>query len=80
MMVINNIYNKYLDILVKWFEKWQILLHFGKCNCLQSEHGNLDVNYKMGYIIICPTMTEKDTGVTKSAYVKVAEQCGIAVS
>ena len=29
-------------------EKWQMLLNFGKCKCLRTGYGNLDVNYKMG--------------------------------
>ena len=44
-----------LDRLVKWSEKWQMLLNFGKCKCLHTGHGNLDVNYKMG-----DTVQEKD--------------------
>ena len=40
-----------LDKLVKWSEKWQMLLNFGKCKCLHTGHGNLDVNYKMGYTV-----------------------------
>ena len=31
-----------LDKLVKWSEKWQMLLHFGKCKCIHIEHGNMD--------------------------------------
>ena len=38
-----------IDKLVKWSEKWHILLHFGKCICRHKGHGNVDVNYKMGY-------------------------------
>ena len=34
-----------LDKLVKWSEKWQMLFNFGKCKCLHTGHGNLDVNY-----------------------------------
>ena len=37
-----------LDGLVKWSEKWQMLFNFGKCKCLHTGHGNLDVNYEMG--------------------------------
>ena len=37
-----------LDRLVKWSEKWQILLNFEKCKCPHTGHGNLEVNYKMG--------------------------------
>ena len=32
-----------LDKLVKWSEKWQMLVNFGKCKCLHTGHGNLDV-------------------------------------
>ena len=28
-----------LDKLVKWSEKWQMLLNFGKCKCLHIGHG-----------------------------------------
>ena len=60
-----------LDKLIKWSERWQLLFNFGKCKCLHTEHGNLDVNYKMGDTIL---------GTTISADVKVSEQCGIAAS
>ena len=29
-----------LDRLVKWSEKWQMLLNFGKCKCLHTGHVN----------------------------------------
>ena len=69
-----------LDILVKWSEKWQMLFNFGKCKCLHTGHGNLDVNYKMGDTVLGTTVKEKDLGVTISADMKVSEQCGIAAS
>ena len=31
-----------LDKLVKWSEKWQMLLNFGKCKCIHIGHGNMD--------------------------------------
>ena len=40
------------DRLVKWSEKWQMLLNFGKCKCLHTGHGNLDINYKMGDTVL----------------------------
>ena len=39
-----------LDKLVKWSEKWQMLLHFGKCKCTHIGHGNMDEEYKMGML------------------------------
>ena len=69
-----------LDRLVKWSEKWQMLFNFGKCKCLHTGHGNLDVNYKMGDTVMCTTVKENDFGVTISADMKVSEQCGIAAS
>ena len=36
-----------LNKLVKWSEKLQMLFNFGKCKCLHTGHGNLDVNYEM---------------------------------
>ena len=69
-----------LDKFVKWSEKWQMLLHFGKCKYLHTGHGNLDVNYKMGDTVLSTTVKEKDLGVIISADVKVSEQCCIAAS
>ena len=69
-----------LDKLVKWSEKWQMLLNFGKCKCLHIGHGNLDVNYKMRDTVLGTTVKEKDLGVTISADMKVSDQCGIAAS
>ena len=51
VMVINNIYK-----LVKWSEKWQILLHFWKCKCLHTGHGNLDINYDKGDTVLGTTV------------------------
>ena len=62
-----------LDRLVKWSEKWQMLFNFGKCKCLHTGHGNLDVNYKMGDSVLGTTIKEKDLGVTLSADMKVSE-------
>ena len=69
-----------LDRLVKWSEKWQMLLNFGKCKCLHTGHGNLDVNFKMGNTVMGTTVKEKDLGGTISVDMKVSEQCGIAAS
>ena len=54
--------------------------NFGKCKCLHTGHGNLDVHYKMGDTVLGTTVKEKDLGVTISAEMKVSEQCGIAAS
>ena len=69
-----------LDRLVKWSEKWQMLFNFGKCKCLHTGHGNLNVNYKLGDTALGTAVKEKDLGVTISADMKVSEQCGIAAS
>ena len=69
-----------LDKLVKWSEKWQMLLHFGKCKCIHIGHGNMDEEYKMGDVVLGRTTQEKDLGVTFSAELKDSEQCGIAVT
>ena len=57
-----------------------MLLNFGKCKCLHTEHGNLDVNYKMGDTVLGTTAKGKDLGVTISADMKVSAQCGVAAS
>ena len=63
-----------IDILVKWSEKWQMLLNFGTCKCLHTGHGNMDVNYKMVDTVLGTTVKEKDLGVTISADMK---ECGL---
>ena len=57
-----------------------MLFNLGKCKCLHTRNGNLDVNYKMGDTGLGTTVKEKDLGVTISADMKVSEQCGIAAS
>ena len=60
-----------LDKLVKWSEKWQMLLNFRKCKCIHIGHGNMDEEYKMGDAVLGRTTQEKDFGVTFSADMKV---------
>ena len=48
-----------LDKLVKWSEKWQMLFSFGKCKCLHTGRGNLDINYKMGDTALGTTIKER---------------------
>ena len=69
-----------LDKLVKWSEKWQMLLNFGECKCIHVGHGNMDEEYKMGDAVLGRTTQEKDLGVTFSADMKVSQQCRIAAS
>ena len=62
-----------LDKLVKWSEKGQMLFNFGKCKCLHTGHGNVDINYNMGdTVVLGTTVKEKDLGVTMSADMKVS--------
>ena len=35
-----------IDKLVKWSDKWQMSLHFGKCKCLHTGSINTGMNYK----------------------------------
>ena len=65
----------YLDRLVKWSEKWQ-MLNFGKCKCLRTGHWNLDENNRMGDTVLGTHVKENDLGVTLSTDMKVSEQCG----
>ena len=46
----------------RWSEKWQMLLHFGKCKCLHTASGNTGVNYEMGGTILSKTVKGKDLG------------------
>ena len=41
-------------LLVKWSEKWQMLLNFGKCKCIHIGYGNMDEEYKMGDTVLEP--------------------------
>ena len=59
--------------LVRWSEKWQMLLHFGKCKCLYTGPGKTGMNYEMGGTILSKTVTEKDLWVTLNANMKVSE-------
>ena len=69
-----------LDKIVKWSEKWQMLLNFWKCKCIHIGQGNMDEEYKMGDAVLGRTTQEKDLGVTCGADMNVSEQCGIAAS
>ena len=61
-----------LDKLVKWSEKWQMLLNFGKCKCIHIGLGNMDEEYKMGHAVLGRTTQEKHLGVTISADMNVS--------
>ncbi len=54
-----------IDQLVRWSEKWQMLVNF---------------RYTMGGTILSKTVKEKDLGVTLNANMKVSEQWRIAAS
>ena len=51
------------------------MFNFGKCKCLHTGHGNLDVNYKTRDTVLGTIAKEKDLGVTMSTDMKVSEQC-----
>ena len=57
-----------------------MILNFGKCKCLHTGHGNLDINNNIGYTVLCTTVKEKDLGITISADMKVSEHCGTSAS
>ena len=48
-----------LDRLVKWYEKWQMLLNVVKRKCLHTGHGNLDENSKMGDTVLGTTVKKR---------------------
>ena len=56
-----------------------MLFNFGKCKCLHTGHGNLDldIHYNLGDTVLGTTVKENDLGITISANMKVSEQCGI---
>ena len=57
-----------------------MLLNFGKCKCLHTGHGNLDVNYKMGITVLGTTVKVRDLGVKINADMNISEQYHIAAS
>ena len=57
-----------------------MLFNFEKCKCLHIGYGNLDVNYKMGDIVLGTAIKENDLRVTISVDMNVSEHCGIAAS
>ena len=57
-----------------------MLFNFGKCKCLHTGHGNLDINYNTVDTVLGTTVKERDFGITISADEKISEQCGIAAS
>ena len=62
----------YIDKLVRWSEKWQMLFNFGKCKCLHTGPGYTGMTYEMGGTILSKTVKEKDLGVTMNANRKVS--------
>ena len=44
-----------LDKLDKCSEKWQ-MFNLGKCKCLHTGHGNLDINHNMGDTVLGTTV------------------------
>ena len=50
-----------LDKLVKWSEKWQMLLNFGKCKCIHIGHGNMNDEYTMGNAVLGRTFKRKSS-------------------
>ena len=61
-----------LDKLVKWSEKWQMLLNFGKCKCIHIGHRNMDEEYKIVDAELGRTTQEKNLGVTLRADMEVS--------
>ena len=57
----------YIEKLVRWSEKWQMLFNFGKSKCLHTGPGNTGMNYEMGGTILSKTVKEKELGVTMNA-------------
>ena len=54
-----------------------MLFNFGKYKCIHKGHGNMNEEYKIVGAVLSRTTQEKDLGVTFSADMKVAEQCGL---
>ena len=57
-----------------------MLFNVGKCKCLHTGHGNLDINYKMIYTVLGTTAKETKLRVTISPDMTVSQLCGIAAS
>ena len=52
----------YIDKLVRWSEKLQMLFNFGKCKCLHTGPGNTGTNHEMGGTILSKTIKDKHLG------------------
>ena len=50
-----QILQDYIETLVRWFEKWQMLFNFGKCKSLRTGPGITGTNYEMGATILSKT-------------------------
>ena len=57
-----------------------MLCQFDSFACLQTGHGNEDVQYTMHDTVLSTNIKEKDLGLIIRADMKVSEQCGIAAS
>ena len=60
----------YIDKLVRWSEKWQMLFNFGKCKSQHTGPGNTSMNYEMGGTILSKTVKEKYLEVSMNANIK----------
>ena len=49
-----------------------MLVNFGKCKCLHTGHGNMDVNYKKGDTVLGTTVKVKDLRVKISVDIEVS--------
>ncbi len=54
-----------IDKLVRWSEKLQMLFNFGKCKCLHTVPGNIDMNYEMGGTILIFVFEIKENKITR---------------
>ena len=49
-----------------------MLFNVGKCKCLHTGYGNLDLSYKIGDTVLGMTVKEKDLVVTISTDMKIS--------
>ena len=61
---------EYIDKLVRWSDKWQMLFNFGKCKSQHTGPGNTSMNYEMGGTILSKTVKEKYLEVSMNANMK----------
>ena len=69
-----------LDSLYEWSEKWQLPFNLGKCKCMHMGEKNEKHQYMIGNTQVEVTTEEKDLGVTIDNQLKFHRHTNIVVN